>query len=392
MIHKLCFGIGDVPACARYGLSARKIWVLFKALVLSWLAWGVFVYLGFLAAGEDIASVWSRARLLPLPGGIFWESWPAVALLAVGCALIVYALEAAFLKVARMTFEQARGDDFFSGRDASAFLSAHYKPLIATPVALLIAVLLTMAGGWLLGLLGSIPAVGPVIMGLVAVPAFGAGLILILLLLAFSLGFFLVPPIVATTRGDTFESLFELFSTITSQPWRLALYSLVRVLVVGLATAVFLLFSSLSLGLLSWVVSLAAGPGLGQSLVSAPQYVGPELFGSFSGLVDPLGMVPVQASPWGGLAGVLTALSGWAILLLIVSYPLSACFSGWTITYLALRYRKDGEDLLARADDEEYRAFEQEYGSADESEGGSRPLAGSAPGQVEEEERDDDVE
>ena len=355
MIHKLRFDVRDVPACARLGLSARKIWVFFKALILVWAIWNLFVYLGFLAAGEDLAGVWSRARLLPLPGGILLESWPGLLLVAVGGLLIVYALQLASLKVSRITFEQVRGDDFYSGKDASGFAADHWKPLIAAPAALIVGALLALLAGWLTGLVGQIPAAGQVIVAVLSVPLYGAALVLILTIVALLLGLLLIPAIVAATRGDTFETLFELFSTLTSQPWRLALYSLVKLVVSVLALVVFLVFTSTALGLLSWVIALPGGgvQGLGATMVNAPQYFGPELAGSLSGFIDPIGLVGRTAEPWTGIAGVLARASGWAVFLVVICYMLSMCSSGWTLIYLALRHRKDGEDLLLRADDED---------------------------------------
>lgn len=368
MKRELHFNYRDIPLCSSYGFSARKIWVFFKTLVIAWIMWIVFVYLGFLAAGEDMSTAWERGRLLPLPGGIFWESWFASVLMGIGLLLILYVIQAACLKVSRITFEQIRGDDFYSGKDASGFLSENYKPLVATPIAIITGILLVLLGGWILGLVGNIPAAGPVIIAVLTVPAYGFALLVILAILALIAGFRLVPAIVGTTHGDTFEALFELFSSITSQPWRLVFYWMLHLVVKIITVAVFLVLTSLALGIFCWTVSIPMGAGLGNTLVTAPQYFAPEVFGTFSSIIDPLGLTLSEtAIAWTGIAGLLARLSGISIFLIIISFAMSITGSAWTIIYLIIRHRKDGENLLQRADDEEFRKFEEEYGSADES-------------------------
>ncbi len=341
--------------------------------------WSVSVYLGYLAAGSDLASRWETSRLLPLPGGIFWENWPSVVLLAAGLLLILYVIMAASLRVSRITFEQIRGDDFFSGRDARTFLRQNRNPLISTPLAILTGLVIAAVSGLILGLLGRIPGAGPVLLGVLSVPAWGMALLAVLLGLGFILSFILVPPIVAATRGDTFESLFELFSTLTSQPWRVLLYWLTGLICRTLGLILLMLFASAAMTFLSWTVSLGMGTaGLGASLSSGLQMVAPEVFPWFANAFNPVAAaVPGQA--WTGLAGVIAGLSGVAILMVIKAYWLSSGSSAWTLIYLAVRHRKDGEDLLSRADDEDQREFEKLYGEISSEPGDASPTVQDAP-------------
>lgn len=371
MVHKLRFDVRDVPACARYGLSARKMWIFFKAMLFAWASWIIFVYLGYLAAGESLAARWSSGRLLPLPAGVFWESWASVVLLIVGLLLAVVAILLAQLKTCKVTFEQIRGDDFFSGKDAARFCRSHYKPVLATPLILLVGLAIAFGGALLFGLIISIPSVGPIVGGLSVVFGWGKSLLVVLGGVAFLLSFIMVPAIVATTKGDIFESLFELFSTITSQSWRLFVYCLVAFVCRTLGLIVFALFSVGALAFMFGSVSLVAGEAFGASVSTGLQTLAPEAVGAFSSLVYPVGP-GAGGQPWGGVSGALCALSAAAIFLVLLSYWLSSGCSGGTLIYLALRHKKDGEDLLQRADDEEYREFEEQFGS-DEGEGPGEP-------------------
>jgi hypothetical protein len=360
--EELTFTIKDIPACTRYGFSARKIWIFFKTLVLSWVIWDFFVYLGFFAAGCDLASRWSQSRLLPLPGSLFWADPVPIILLAAGVVLIVYVLMRGSLMVSKMTFQQIRGDEFFSTSDAASFAKGHTVPLISIPVMLVVTLLLIYSAGALTGLISRIPAVGPAVASLLCLPLWGVMLLGVLTLLALILSMKLIPAIVACTGGDSFESVFEVFSTLTSQSWRLCLYWLLSILVTVLGVSVFLLLSSVAISFLSLSVSAGAGDsGLVAAFTSGPQMLAPEALPFFSGLLGQQG----DAQAWSGLAGLLAGISGTAIFLIIISYLLSSCSSAWTLIYVVLKYRKDGEDLINRADQEEQREYDRMYGDSE---------------------------
>lgn len=378
MSKKLHFDVRDVPSCARLGLSGRKIWICFKALVLSWASWSLFTYLGWLAADpEGIAPVFESSRLLPLPSGIFWASWQSVALLVVGIVLIAVFMLSASLRTSRITFEQIRGDDFFSGRDAAAFARRHWRPVFTVPLALAVGLGIALACGLLLGLAGRIPVAGPVLLGIMAVPGWGASLLVVLAAVALLASVLLVPAIVACTKGDSFETVFELFSSVTAQPWRLVLYGFTALLTRVLAVLAFLAASSAAVGILAFGTSLAGGGNPYSLLQGGLRFLAPSLVGEYSGIVDILGLAGSGAPSMPALPSALMAASGAAIALVLVSYWFSSCSSAWTVIYLAIRRRKDGEDLLARADQEDLAEFERQYGqttcpSGDSPAGSSR--------------------
>ncbi len=364
MTEKLRFNAKDIPLCAKYGFSARKIWVYFKTLILSWVIWDIFIYLGFFASGYDMTARWEQSRLFPLPGALFWKDVIPVVFLIIAVTLIIYVLIRGGLKVSRMTFQQIRGDNFFSGADASRFARGNSAPLIAVPVLLVLVILLALAAGAAAGLLSRIPVAGPILTALLSIPLWGVMLLTVLTALALVLSFQLLPSIIATTGGDTFESVFELFSTMTSQSWRVFLYWLLSLIIMLLGGITFLLFASLAVDMLSFSVALGAGSGgFGAALTSGPRLLAPEVLPFFSGLTTFGQQDSIQA--WTGLSGVIAGLSGTAIFLVVASYLFSCCSSSWTLIYLALRFRKDGVDLVDRANLEEQHEFDRLYGNTD---------------------------
>ncbi len=361
MAEELTFSVKDITSCTRYGFSARKIWVFFKTLVLSLIIWDFFVYLGLFASGCDLAARWSQSRLLPLPGSLFWMDPIPVILLVIGISLIIHVIMRGSMMVSRMTFQQIRGDDFFSTSDASAFARGHSAPLISIPIMLAATLLLIFGAGALMGLISRIPVIGPLAASLLSIPLWGVMLLGVLTLIALILSFGLLPAVVACTGGDSFESIFEVFSTLTSQSWRLFLYWLLSCVIIFFGGSIFLLLSSVAIKFLSFSVAAGSGDGgLVAALASGPSILAPEVLPFFSGLISTDQSGNIIA--WTGLAGVLSGISGTAILLIIASYVLSSLSSAWTLIYVVLKYRKDGDDLMDRSDREEQREFDRMYG------------------------------
>lgn len=375
VIHKLRFDVRDMPLSVKYGLSARNLWVMWKALALSWLVWACMVYLGYFASGDSMGGRWQESRLLPVPGGVFMESPVALLFLGIAALLCLWIMLTGFQKVARITFEQIRGDGFYSGRDAAVFHRGNWKPMVMVPVAVTAGLAILFLKLFVSGLVGRIPGAGPVLVGVLTVPLWGLSLFGVLSLLALALAFPLVPAITACTRGDTFETLFELFSSITSQPWRILFYFVTGLLARAAALALFVLFAR---GALT-IAALGIGAGMGSDGFSSTVQGGmhlaaPQLVSHYGSFLAPLGSLSGGPSHWTGAAGWAAGLSGVAIALLTAAYWLSSCASLWTILYLAVRKVKDGDDLLARADDEEFREFQKRYGSADQA--GDEPRDG----------------
>jgi hypothetical protein len=364
-VHKLKFQVRDTLLAARCGLNARNIWVFWKGMVLAWLVWAFFVYAGFLAAGDSVTERFHAAVLCPLPDGLFTNSVPAVVLLVAGTLLAFYIYMLTALKVSRLTFEQLRGDQFFSDTDARRFCWSNWKPVVATPLVIALGIVLGLAFIALAGAVGRIPAAGSVIAGLLVVPLWVLGLFLVLSFAVLVLSVSLVPVITASTKGDTFECLFEVFSVVTSQPMRLFRGFITGLSARVVALAVFSLFAWGSVSVVSSVVYRTAGiQGLGDTMESGFSRVAPEVVPFYSSIFNPLSSTEHTESSWSGTAELLVSLSGAAVFLVLLAFWLSSCTAQWTIMYLGLRFNRDGEDLLLRADEEEYREFRKIHSNA----------------------------
>ena len=370
-VHQLGFGVSDAVRSARLGFNARNVWAYWKGLLKASLVWVLFVYAGFYAAGDSMGERFSSSLLCPLPDALFMGSVPSVVLLAAGTVLAILIMMATGLRVSRLVFQQLRGDQFFSEVQARQFCRANWKPLLLTPLTIAAGIALGLCFHALAGLIARIPAAGPVIAALLAVPLWMTGLLIVLAALVLVLCFFLVPVITAATGGDTFENLFEVFSTVTSRPLRL-----IRGVIAGTAIRVpalllLAVFSWGSVRLLGAVVDASSGiPGTAASIEGGVSRAAPELVPFYSSIFSPVASTHGAGNGWTGLPGALLAAAGTSILLFLGAYWFSGCTAMWTIIYLGARHARDGEDLLLRAEEEEYREFRKIYGSTDH--GGDR--------------------
>ena len=216
------------------------------------------------------------------------------------------------------------------------FLSFMCAPLI--PLGLLAAIGLVTA---VASLVGAIPGVGPVVMGLAFILALIAGLAMAGLLVGLVGGFNLMYPTVAVEGSDSFDAISRSFSYLYARPWRLAVYTVVS-LVYGSACYLFVrLFIYLVLSLTHTFVGLGVftHADSGAPLLSA-LWPSPSTAGRLTYSVDGLGLsFPQEVG-----AGLIWF---WVHLFiaLLGAFVVSFYFSSNTIIYYLLRREVDATDL-----------------------------------------------
>lgn len=363
------FNFIDVFRAPRLALSPKKIWTQFRALALGLVLYNVFVYLAFAASGADVYRIWSSYYLFPplaLALGPFPLNAGGVILWALGALALFVVVFLGMAAVAKITIEQLRGNDFYSRREAGQYVRRHWRAVIFTPVAILVSLAALFGAGLLVGLVGKIPWFGDVVASLSLVPLYLGGLLFAFLVLVFVLSFWLTPAIVATTGDDTFETSFELFSTLSGQPWRVVLYQFILRTLTLAGAALFALFSAGALKVAYAVLYIPMGPKFAAAFDAAWRVLPSWLRGAYPGVCPPLAWLSasgVQSSivsadvalplPWPqAIAATLISLGLLVILGVVFAYILNVNTAGQTIIYTILRKKKDDENLLEMYDDE----------------------------------------
>jgi hypothetical protein len=366
------FNFIDCFRAPRLALSPKKIWVQGRALALAVVLYDVFVYLAYAVSGADVYALWRSFYFFPPcpcgPAGAGLNAGGYV-LWGVGCLALVVVLLLGMTGVAKVTVEQLRGNDFFSRREAGQFVRRHWRAVVGTPVALLFTLACFVGVGLLVGLVGKIPWVGDVVASLAVVPLFLGALLTVFLLLVFKLSFIQTPAIVATTGDDTFEASFELFSTLSAQPWRLVLYEILLLVLNVLATALFAAFALVAVALVFGVLYIPMGAKVAAAFAAAARVLPAGLcFAPSGGCCPFVAALPCVAGvmlplPWPqAIAATFISLAYLIILGIVAAYALNVHTVGQTIIYVILRKKKDDENLLEMYDDELEQAMAEVSG------------------------------
>jgi hypothetical protein len=362
------FDIRDVFRAPRLALSAKKILLQFIGLVAGYLGYLIFTYLAFFSGGVGFSEVWDLHGLFPL-GDFPFTEWYSWVIFAVGIvwALICWLL--ASTMVGKVTYEQLKGDDFYSSKEAFRFLKKHWGPAFFSPLSLLAFIAFLLICGIIVGLLGKIPYVGELGIGIFyLIPLFAVALTLAYVIFMFFISLLLAPAVVAALKEDTFETLVQIFSTVWNQAWRFLLYTGLLGVMSKIGIFIFGYFSFRAVQLIHlscgvfMKIKLADVTEEALSYITIPQHI----LGYFSNIFAGVNFAfhlpeigPGLYLNWSQqIAAFLIGISLIIIIFMVLSYGLAIISTGQTVTYIILRRKKDDENLLERkqeAEEEEER-------------------------------------
>jgi hypothetical protein len=219
--------------------------------------------------------------------------------------------------------------------------------------------------------------------GIFAIPAAGVSLFIIYLLIVFIAALTLVPAIVGSTKNDSFDTLFEVFSCTNEQTWRLLFYSVMLELLALVSTAVlgWFVFQAIHLG--GSVVAVFMGDKAQAILSGASFYLHlalPSWFpflpalaesGMLFGGTESLTAITVGQN----IGAVLVGVAAYVVLLFVLGYAWAIWNVGQTLIFCVLVKKKDDKDMLTEKETEDLLAEETPKSPVT---GGPRPGSGDA--------------
>jgi hypothetical protein len=272
---------------------------------------------------------------------LFWQHW-VYAVLFFLITLAVWALfGGAIHRIAALQAAREEKISIFQALrfSASKFLSFFTAPLIPLGVILLVGAFLAFGGL----VLGVIPYVGEILLGIFFFLAIIAGLVVAFLLVGLVTGVGLMYPTIAVEGSDSFDAISRSYSYVFAKPWRASFYGLVAV-VYGSITYLFVrLFIFLALAathtFVKWGV-IGGGKSLGADadkldvMWKAPSF--DSLFGPFNW----------DAMNWAQSVGAVL-IGIWVFLLAstVFAFLMSYAASSTTVIYYLLRRKVDATDL-----------------------------------------------
>ena len=218
------------------------------------------------------------------------------------------------------------------------FGSFFTAPLI--PIAIIILIALVMS---LVSLLGAIPYVGEILVGVFMGLALFGGFVIALISVGLIGGFNLMYPTIAVEGSDGFDAISRSFSYVFARPWRMLFYTALAA-VYGAVCYLFVRF-------FAWILLLAvhSSVGLAVNWDSAG-------LATFRGKLDAMWATPTFSNlhasiNWLGLnwSEAVGAALIWLwvalIVALVMSFVFSFFFSVNTTIYFLLRRRVDATDI-----------------------------------------------
>jgi len=358
------FNFKDVFRAGRFGFSAKKIWVGFAGLFIAVIIYSLFAYGAFISSPQwDVKKVWQAFRYIPLPFGVHLAWWGWI-IWGIGAVLFAFMKMISLTAIAKITFEQLRGDEFYEAKEAFKFAFKNWKGVFLSPVTLAVVIGFVVLCGFVLGLGGRIPYVGQILVGIFAIPIFAAALFVVYLFVVFVVSLFLSPAVVATTKSDTFDTLFEVFSVTNDQPWRLVIWEAMLGVIASLGAFILGFFVKRALLLSRWVLAMWDGPRNWvdtiwmKGLWYLPQTLPfPPFNWIANGFLPSMSLARVNYAVGNGaeaFSGWLLGLAFYFVMFFVAAYALAIMGSGNALVYTVLVKIKDDKNLLEKREEEEF--------------------------------------
>ncbi len=364
---KLHFNYKDVFRAGRLGFSAKKMWIQFVGFLAAYAGYIVLAYIAHLAGGATLAEIWDNCRLVPFyPIGMPWYSWLIWAAGAVYWLAMILIFGVA---IAKVTYEQLKGDEFFEIKEAIKFAFTTGKSSVIAPFVLILFIGVLVVMGIILSLIGAIPYFGELFFLIMAIPTFAVALFIMYLIVVFAVSLVIGPAIVGTTKGDTFDTLFEAFSVLNDQPWRLVSYQFLLSLVKMLGVSILAFFSAKAIFFAQMILRIFMGTKIDEIFLNAAYYVKitfptvcPDgCISWFTLFLERIGMINLLYPPEYTIANLQWAkaitsfglgIIYYIIILFVIALAGAIFWSGNTVIFTVLVKKKDDKNLLEVRDEE----------------------------------------
>lgn len=332
----------DLFISLRMAFDMKKVFIQTIGVILAFLIFRLFMLINILIGQEKELPEgiwnwilwWTKPYLVPLKDTIAGYGIPGKIVLFVGIVISLLVLIISFAMVARMTIIQVKEDREMGMGEVLKWMKGKVKAVVLSPLAI---VLMIVGFGLVLtigGLIARIPYFGEIFGVLFTIPAFLTGLLLLFFAYILAFGIPMLPGVIGTEDGDTFDSVADMFLIATGQWWRMILYEIILV-VMGIVLYNVLAYIA---GLSMWASGFAIWTGMGDKLVElgakAITFLPPE----FRRAIDDLSFLPEpgQLSITMKIAALI--MGGFLVLIVwsVIGYVLAVFASGNAISYWVL--------------------------------------------------------
>jgi len=244
----------------------------------------------------------------------------------------------AICRIAALQF--ARGEKPGS-TEALRFSTKKILSFLTAPIAPVCIIIFIGLFIFLLGLIGNIPRVGELIMGIFMLLALLAGALIAIVLIETVAGFNLMFPAIVYDGSDCFDAISRSFSYVYSKPWQMGFYTTIAA-VYGVICYTFVrFFAFLLLWSARWFLQLGVWADSSSKEVNKLAAIWP--VPTFVDLYNSSGLATANWSE--SIAAFLVYLVSLLVIGLVVSFIISFYFSANTIIYSLMRKKVDNTAL-----------------------------------------------
>ncbi len=367
---RMYFDFRDVFKAPRIAFSFQRIWTNTLGIILAGIIYLIMSYLALMINGASFQEIFARSGFFPFPMGksmslLAWIVWGIGSILS---GLVILVTNTA---VARLVYMQLRNEFFYSWRQAFRFAFKKFLSIIGAYFTFIFMIAFFVVGALVMGIIGRIPAIGEWLNALLTIPYVLAGVLLAFIVLVTVVSILIIPAILATMDEDALGGVFQSFSIVYNQPWRLAIYSVL----VGILELLAFAFYAGMLKVGYRVFALLFEVGMGEKFYRIAENSLAWLQHTLQPLEGALFTIWGTWTPYlyfshphatmalSGTETIAAVIVTFFLGLLgvsVVGFAEATGNAGMTLTFLALYKKQEDENLLEREDDELKEEEEEE--------------------------------
>lgn len=339
--------IRAVFAAPGKALSLKKIFVSSLYLLAAYIVYAVFTYIALLYDGVSFEYIWGSYGMFPVRLFPF-DSSIAGAIHFAGVGLSLFCLSLGILAGAVINFEELRGDHFFSAGAAVRFSLRRLPTMLLAFISIAAFVAFIYLLGLIAGLIGRVPVVGELLIGVFyIIPIFITLILTVFIVFVAALAVLVLPVVMAAQKErEVFDSLLQLFSVIIKEPIRFFWYLAVTSVLAKVASFVMAYFFYRTIQLSKLLLSTGGGEKIERQFNAAVAMLPMDspvvtfVANIFPGI--PFGF-SLDRWPYGGhsAGAVVLAVSFFLLFVIILGYMTAVMSTGLARGYAVIRRMKD---------------------------------------------------
>jgi hypothetical protein len=369
---KLYYHYRDILKAPRLALMGKNIFIMMFHIMLGYAIYLILTYAAYLIQGLNFNQIWQMYMLFPF-GTLPFENTLSKFIWYLACIFWIGMFLRGSLGVARSAFEELRGNFFFSMKEAFRFTRKNSRIVYRAVVGVIVFIAFLVLLGIVVGLIGKIPIFGELFYGFFYdFPFFVVSLFAVLVIFLLATLILTAPAVAAVKGEDTMTTLFDGFSSVTSQPLRWTLYLAGSYVLARVTTFILAYASFRAMQFTNWTTMLIMGEKQADlfSLGAREVFANFPYTHYFAGLpyvaqlnpADYFNLGYVGDASWSmSVGGIFIMISIVFILFFIVSYFLNTMVCAQVIAFLDIRNATHNEKLAFIPEDE----LEQEMDTED---------------------------